>query len=71
VTNLVNAGVPAHEAMTVSGHRTRSIFDRYSQTLKDQTKRALRQVSTYTEAQDATATVVPVHTAIPGPEAAS
>jgi integrase len=62
VTNLVNAGVPAHEAMTVSGHRTRSIFDRYSLTLKDQTKKALRQVSAYTEAQDATPTVIPVHT---------
>ena len=62
VTNLVNADVPAHEAMTVSGHRTRSIFDRYSLTLKDQTQKALRQVSTYTEAQDTTPTIIPVHT---------
>jgi len=64
VTNLVNAGVPAHEAMAVSGHRTRSVFDRYSLTLKDQTKKALRQVSAYTEAQDATPTVIPVHTQV-------
>jgi len=48
--------------MTVSGHRTRSIFDRYSLTLKDQTKKTLRQVSVYTEAQDVTPTVIPVHT---------
>src|SRR5262249_4264814 len=62
VTNLVNSGTPAHEAMTVSGHRTRAVFDRYSLTLKEQTRKALRQVSAYTEAQDTTRTVIPVHT---------
>jgi hypothetical protein len=50
--------------MTVSGHRTRSIFDRYSLTLKDQTRKALRQVSAFTEAQDTTPTVIPVHTPV-------
>lgn len=44
MTNLVNANDPAHEAMAVSGHRTRSIFDRYSLTLKEQTRKAFRQV---------------------------
>src|SRR5262245_19603471 len=51
VTNLVNAGVPAHEAMAVSGHRTRSVFDRYSLTLKAQTRAALERVTAYTEAR--------------------
>ncbi|MFN8545852.1 MAG: tyrosine-type recombinase/integrase [Candidatus Binatia bacterium] len=60
VTNLVNAGVPAHEAMAVSGHRTRSIFDRYSIPLKDQTRAALRRASAHVESLPTTPTVVPL-----------
>jgi hypothetical protein len=51
VTNLVNAGVPSHEARAASGHRTESVFDRYSIPLKEQTRRALRQQTAYLEAQ--------------------
>jgi integrase len=60
VTNLVNAGVPAHEAMAVSGHRTRSVFDRYSLTLKDQTRAALERVTAYTQTVAAPPVVVPL-----------
>jgi integrase len=67
VTNLVNAGVPAREAMTVSGHRTRSVFDRYSLTLKEQTKLALRRVSAYTQGQDTSPTVIPVQRPVQRP----
>lgn len=60
VTNLVNAGVPAHEAMAVSGHTTRSVFDRYSLTLKVQTRKALERVTAYTSAPGAEPVVVPL-----------
>jgi hypothetical protein len=40
--------------MSVSGHRTRSVFDRYSLSLKAQTRKALRHVSAHTQALDPT-----------------
>ncbi|HKA29501.1 MAG TPA: hypothetical protein VKH82_09010, partial [Candidatus Binatia bacterium] len=48
------------EAMAVSGHQTRSVFDRYSLTLKAQTRAALERVTAYTVAHVAAPVVVPL-----------
>ena len=59
VTNLVDAGTSTNDAMAVSGHRTRSIFDRYKITPREQTRSALRRVTDYTAREDKTPTVIP------------
>jgi hypothetical protein len=58
VTNLTNAGVPRHEAKTVSGHVTDSVFDRYSIGTEQQQRAALRAVSLYTDQVATKCTVV-------------
>ena len=58
VTNLTNAGVPRHEAKTVSGHVTDSVFDRYLIGTEKQQRAALRAVSRYAEEFAGTTTVV-------------
>jgi len=47
VRNLVRAGVDASVVMSISGHKTRSVFDRYNVTSMDDIRGAVDQLGKY------------------------
>jgi integrase len=64
--NLARSGVSERVAMAITGHKTRSIFDRYNIVSENDLRSATQRLAEYVLASPATSTVIPFPKAADG-----